>query len=158
MTFRCPPYALALTAAAALAWPTLSLAQDAYPTKQVRVVVPFPAGGTTDMLARLFGAKLQQSLGQAFIIENMGGAGGSVGAENVARASPDGYTLLFHNLTFSTTTASLQYAGRAKHDLDSFAPVSLAANVPIIVLASAKVEANDLKESRFITLPGPVEP
>ena len=125
---------------------TASSAQEVYPSKQIRVVVPFPAGGTTDMLARLFGQKMHQSLGQPFIIENMGGAGGSVGAEAVARAAPDGYTLLFHNLTFSTTTASLQYAGRAKHDLDSFVPVSLGANVPIIVLASAKVEAKDLKD------------
>ena len=124
----------------------IASAQDAYPTKQVRVVVPFPAGGTTDLLARLFGQKLQTSLGQPFIVENMGGAGGSVGAEVVARAAPDGYTLLFHNLTFSTTTTSLQYAGRAKHDLDSFAPVSLAANVPMVVLAGTKIHAKDLKE------------
>lgn len=131
----------------AAASPASAIAQDAYPTKQVRVVVPFPAGGTTDMLARLFGQRLQTVLGQAFIVENVGGAGGSVGAEVVARASPDGYTLLFHNLTFSTTTASLQYAGRAKHDLDSFTPVSLAANVPMVVLASTKVAAKDLKEA-----------
>lgn len=136
-----------ISAIAAGFLPATSLAQEAYPTKQVRVVVPFPAGGTTDMLARLFGQRLQTVLGQPFIVENVGGAGGSVGAEVVARASPDGYTLLFHNLTFSTTTASLQYAGRAKHDLDSFAPVSLAANVPMVVLASTKVAAKDLKEA-----------
>lgn len=138
---------IALAAIAAIAGTTgPASAQEVFPNRQVRVVVPFPAGGTTDMLARLFGQKMHQSLGQPFIVENMGGAGGSVGAEAVARATPDGYTLLFHNLTFSTTTASLQYAGRAKHDLDSFVPVSLGANVPIIVLASAKVEAKDLKE------------
>lgn len=137
---------LAATAAASALIGFPAHAQDAYPTKQVRVVVPFPAGGTTDMLARLYGQKMQQWLGQPFIVENMGGAGGSVGAEAVARAAPDGYTLLFHNLTFSTTTSSLQFAGRAKHDLDSFVPVSLGANVPIIVLASSKVEAKDLKE------------
>lgn len=143
------PRTASLLAAAAsiavLAGPA-AVAQDAYPSKQVRVVVPFPAGGTTDMLARLFGQKLQADLGQPFIIENMGGAGGSVGAEVVARAAPDGYTLLFHNLTFSTTTAALQFAGRAKHDLDSFAPVSLAANVPMVILSSTKVEAGDLKQ------------
>lgn len=133
-----------------IAMPASGHAQDAYPTKQVRVVVPFPAGGTTDMLARLFGQRMHQSLGQPFIVENMGGAGGSVGAESVARAAPDGYTLLFHNLTFSTTTTSLQYAGRAKHDLDSFTPVSLAANVPMVVLASTKVDAKDLKQ--FVAL------
>ena len=120
-------------------------AQDNYPSRQIRVVVPFPAGGTTDMLARVFGQRMQVALGQPVIVENMGGAGGSVGAENIARAAPDGYALLFHNLTFSATTASLQYAGRAKHGLDDFAPVSLAANVPMITLASAKVDAADLK-------------
>lgn len=147
------PRTASLLAAAAsiavLAGPA-AVAQDVYPSRQVRVVVPFPAGGTTDMLARLFGQKLQADLGQPFIIENMGGAGGSVGAEVVARAAPDGYTLLFHNLTFSTTTAALQFAGRAKHDLDSFAPVSLAANVPMVILASTKVEAGDLRQ--FATL------
>lgn len=122
-----------------------ALAQDNYPSKQIRVVVPFPAGGTTDMLARVFGQRMQVAFGQAVIVENMGGAGGSVGAENIARAAPDGYSLLFHNLTFSATTTSLQYAGRAKHSLDDFAPVSLAANVPMVVLASAKVDASDLK-------------
>ena len=135
-----PAFAVILVAGGA------AYAQAPYPTKQVRVVVPFPAGGTTDMLARLFGQRLQMALGQPFIVENTGGAGGSVGAEAVARAEPDGYTLLFHNLTFSTTTTSLQYAGRARHDLDSFAAVSLAANVPMILLASTKVEAKDLKE------------
>lgn len=120
-------------------------AQDVYPSKQIRVVVPFPAGGTTDMLARVFGQRLQVAFNQPVIVENMGGAGGSVGAENIARASPDGYALLFHNLTFSATTTSLQFAGRAKHGLDDFAPVSLAANVPMVTLASAKVEAGDLK-------------
>ena len=143
LTRQCSTVATAILTAVSSAG--VSLAQDNYPSKQVRVVVPFPAGGTTDMLARLFGAKMQQSLGQPFIVENVGGAGGSVGAENVARASPDGSSLLFHNLTFSATTTSLQYAGRAKHDLDSFAPVSLAANVPLLLLASAKVEASDLK-------------
>ena len=148
MTSRRTLLVSAAVAAALLAsLETRSFAQDAYPTKQIRVVVPFPAGGTTDMLARVFGLKMQVALGQPVIVENMGGAGGSVGAESVARSAPDGYTLLFHNLTFSTTTTSLQYAGRAKHDIEKdFAPVSLAANVPMIVLASAKVPANNLKE------------
>lgn len=125
-------------------------AQDAFPTKQIRVVVPFPAGGTTDMLARVFGQRMQEAFKQPVVVENMGGAGGSVGAENIARAEPDGHALLFHNLTFSATTTSLQYAGRAKHSLEDFAPVSLAANVPMITLASTKVAAADLKA--FVTL------
>jgi len=73
--------------------PCLALAQ-AYPAKPIRLIVPFPAGGTTDLIARLVQAKFQEHLGQTLIIENKGGAGGSIGAAEVAKASPDGYTLL----------------------------------------------------------------
>jgi tripartite-type tricarboxylate transporter receptor subunit TctC len=71
--------------------PCLALAQ-AYPSKPVRLIVPFPAGGTTDLIARLIQAKFQENLGQPLIIENKGGAGGSIGAEEAAKASHDGYT------------------------------------------------------------------
>lgn len=123
-----------------------AFAQGAYPTRPVRVIVPFPAGGTTDMLARVVGERLQTAWGQPFVIENVGGAGGSVGAERVARAAPDGYTLLFHNLTFSSTSVSLDLAGRATHDIfRDFRPVSLAAHVPMIVLGSQAVTEPDLR-------------
>jgi tripartite-type tricarboxylate transporter receptor subunit TctC len=123
-----------------------AVAQD-YPTKTVRVVVPFPAGGTTDMLARLFAQRMSEGLGQTFVIENVGGAGGSIGADQVAKAAPDGYTLLFHNLTFSTTTSSLQYAGRSRHDIEKdFIPISVGAYVPMLLLAHPSVPAKDLKE------------
>ncbi len=135
-----------LLAAVLLLVPGLVSAQPAFPTRTIRVVVPFPAGGTTDLLARLFAQQMSEGLGQPVIVENMGGAGGSVGADAVAKADPDGHTLLFHNLTFSSTTASLQFAGRAKHDLADFAPVSLAANVPMVVVANPAVPARDLKE------------
>jgi tripartite-type tricarboxylate transporter receptor subunit TctC len=131
-----------LTATSGQVW-----AQGAFPSRTIRVIVPFPAGGTTDMLARLFGQRLSEALGQSVLVENMGGAGGSVGADAVAKADPDGHTLLFHNLTFSTTTASLQFAGRARHDIEKdFAPVSLAANVPMLLVANPSVPAKDLKE------------
>jgi tripartite-type tricarboxylate transporter receptor subunit TctC len=136
----------ALGAFATFAAPDLAGAQQAFPSRTIRVIVPFPAGGTTDLLARIFAERLTASLGQNVIVENMGGAGGSVGADAVAKADPDGHTLLFHNLTFSTTTASLQYAGRAKHELGDFAPISLAANVPMVVVANPSVPAKDLKE------------
>jgi tripartite-type tricarboxylate transporter receptor subunit TctC len=136
-------------ALAAMAGP--ALAQGNYPTRSIRVIVPFPAGGTTDMLARIFAQRISEGLGQSVLVENMGGAGGSVGADAVAKAEPDGHTLLFHNLTFSTTTASLQHAGRARHDIEKdFAPVSLAANVPMLLVANPSVPAKDLKE--FIAL------
>ena len=128
-----------------------ALAQGTFPTRNIRVVVPFPAGGTTDLLARVFAQRMSEGLGQTVLVENMGGAGGSVGADAVAKAEPDGHTLLFHNLTFSTTTTSLQHAGRARHDIDKdFAPISLAANVPMLLVAHPSVPAKDLKE--FIDL------
>jgi tripartite-type tricarboxylate transporter receptor subunit TctC len=133
-------------AAAALAAPGTAGAQSSFPSRTIRVIVPFPAGGTTDLLARIFAERLTAALGQNVIVENMGGAGGSVGADAVAKADPDGHTLLFHNLTFSTTTSSLQFAGRAKHELSDFAPVSLAANVPMVVVAHPSVPVKDLKE------------
>ena len=81
------------------------LAQEKFPSRPMTWVVPFPAGGTTDLLARIFAQKLTEALGQPVIIENTGGGGGSIGADKVAKAAPDGYTLLLHNVTFSTTTS-----------------------------------------------------
>jgi tripartite-type tricarboxylate transporter receptor subunit TctC len=128
-----------------------ALGQGAFPNRTIRVIVPFPAGGTTDLLARLFAQRMSEGLGQSVLVENMGGAGGSVGADAVAKAEPDGHTLLFHNLTFSTTTASLQVAGRARHDIEKdFAPISLAANVPMLLVSNPSVQAKDLKE--FVAL------
>jgi tripartite-type tricarboxylate transporter receptor subunit TctC len=112
-------------------------------------VVPFPAGGTTDLLARIFAQKLTEGFGQPVVVENTGGGGGSIGADKVAKAAPDGYTLLLHNVTFSTTTTSLQFTGRAKHNFDDFTPVSLAANVPLILMCHPSVPAKNLKE--FVT-------
>lgn len=121
-------------------------AQGAYPSRVVRIVVPFPAGGTTDLLARIFAERLTPALGQSVIVENMAGAGGSVGADAVAKANPDGYTLLFHNLTFSSTTAALEHAGRARHNLSNFAPISLAANVPMVVVSNPAIDVRNLRE------------
>jgi tripartite-type tricarboxylate transporter receptor subunit TctC len=109
-------------------------------------VVPFPAGGTTDLLARIFAQKLGEAFGQSVVVENVGGGGGSIGADKVAKAAPDGYTLLLHNVTFSTTTTSLMATGRAKHTFDDFMPVSLAANVPLIMMCHPSVPTKDLKE------------
>ncbi len=108
--------------------------------------MPFPAGATTDMLARLFAHRLTETLGQTVVVENVGGAGGSLGADQVAKAPPDGHTLLFHNITFTTTTSSLLFAKRARHDFDDFVPVSVGAYVPLLLLAHPSVPAKDLKE------------
>jgi tripartite-type tricarboxylate transporter receptor subunit TctC len=122
------------------------LAQEKFPARTMTFVVPFPAGGTTDLLARIFAQRLGEGFGQSVVVENVGGGGGSIGADKVAKAAPDGYTLLLHNVTFSTTTTSLQYTGRAKHNFDDFTPVSLAANVPLILMCHPTVPAKDLKE------------
>jgi tripartite-type tricarboxylate transporter receptor subunit TctC len=122
-------------------------AQATYPARSVRIVVPFPAGATTDMLARLFAQRMSDTLGQPFVVENVGGAGGSIGADQVAKSAPDGYTLLFHNITFTTTTSSLQYAGRSRHDIEQdFVPVSVGAYVPFMLIAHPGVPAANLKE------------
>jgi len=133
-----------LAASALLATP--ALAQDAFPNRPIRVVVPFPAGGTTDLLGRLFAQRMTETLGQPVLIENRGGGGGSIGADVVAKAAPDGYVLLLHNLTFPTTSAVLALAGRAPHDIErDFVPVSLAARVPFLLLANPAVPGDDLR-------------
>jgi tripartite-type tricarboxylate transporter receptor subunit TctC len=140
----------AVLAAAVLAvalTPALAQSQERFPTRNLRIIVPFPAGATTDMLARLFAQRMSEGLGQTVVVENVGGAGGSLGADQVAKAAPDGYTLLFHNITFTTTTSSLQFAGRSRHDIErDFVPISIGAYVPLLLLAHPSVPARDLKE------------
>ena len=123
-----------------------ALAQEAFPNRPIRIIVPFPAGGTTDLLARLYAQRLSEVFGQSVVVENRGGGGGSIGADVVAKAAPDGYTLLFHNLTFSTTTAALEFVGRAPHSIErDFAPISMGANVPLILLAHPSLGVKDLR-------------
>src|SRR5688500_12339954 len=89
--------ACASVASLVLLSPWAALAQGAYPNKPVRVIVPFSAGSTTDIIARAITDKMSQSMGQPIVIENRGGAGGTVGQAAVARAEPDGYTVLVHS-------------------------------------------------------------
>jgi len=122
------------------------LAQSQFPSRNVRIVVPFPAGATTDMLARLIAQRLTETMGQPFVVENVGGGGGSIGADQVAKATPDGHTLLFGNITFSTTTSSLMYVKRARHTFDDFVTVTVGAWVPLLFLAAKDVPVGNLKE------------
>lgn len=99
-------------------------AADGYPERPLRMVVPFPAGGATDLMARALAQGLGEKLGQSVVVENRGGAGGSIGAEAVATAAPDGYTLLYSTMGVLTINPSL-YAKLRYDPQKSFAPVSL---------------------------------
>jgi len=122
-----------------------------YPSKPIRIVVPFPAGGTTDVVARLVAQRMTETLGQPVLVENRGGAGGTLGADAVAKATPDGYTILMHNITFPLASVALAMAGRAPYDIETdFAGIGVSVNVPFIFTAHPKVPANDLRE--FVAL------
>jgi tripartite-type tricarboxylate transporter receptor subunit TctC len=122
-----------------------------YPAKPIKIVVPFPPGGTTDIVARLLAQRMSESMGQPVTVENRSGAGGSIGADAVSKAAPDGYTLLMHNITFPIASLSLALAGRSPYNIDSdFAPVSNVVNVPLIFTAHPSIPGKDLRE--FVTL------
>ncbi|MFV3129755.1 tripartite tricarboxylate transporter substrate binding protein BugD [Niveispirillum sp. KHB5.9] len=115
-----------------------------YPTRPVTMVVPFAAGGPTDTVARLVAQSMSKTLGQQVIVENVGGAGGTIGAARVAKADPDGYTILLHHIgqaTSATLYRKLPYDAKA-----DFAPVGLVTDVPMTIVAKKDFPAKDLKE------------
>ncbi|MCU0898362.1 MAG: tripartite tricarboxylate transporter substrate binding protein BugD [Burkholderiales bacterium] len=115
-----------------------------YPTKPISMVVPFAAGGPTDTVARTIAASMQKSLGQTVIVENVGGAGGTLGAERVARANPDGYTVLLHHIGMSTAPAL--YRNLRFKPMEDFIPIGLVADVPMTMIARGNFPANNFKE------------
>jgi tripartite-type tricarboxylate transporter receptor subunit TctC len=115
-----------------------------YPAKPVTMLVPFPAGGTTDSIARIVGDKLAARLGQTFIVDNKPGAGGNIGAAQLARAEPDGYTLLASPPGPLTINFNL-YKG-LNYDARKFVPVSMIANMPNILVVGPSVKAKTLQE------------
>ena len=121
------------TAFAALAaLPALSRAQASFPSKPIRLVVPFPPGGSTDLLARRLGEKLAVSLGQPVVVENKPGAGGTTGADSVAKSAPDGHTLLM-GVTGSNAIAASLYPKLPYDTLRDFTPVSLVVSAPLVL-------------------------
>ena len=118
-----------------------------FPYKPLRIIVPFPAGGTTDIVARLVAQRMSESMGQSVVVENRGGAGGTIGAAEVAKAAPDGYTLLMHNITFPVSSVAYALQNRSPYNVDTdFAGVSIAVYVPFVLTAHPSVPAKDLKE------------
>jgi tripartite-type tricarboxylate transporter receptor subunit TctC len=137
---------LGLALAAATLAPGLALAQGQYANRPVRIIVPFAPGGTTDIFARLIGEKLSQTLGQQFVIENRAGAGGNIGADAVAKADPDGYTLVMGTVGTHAINASL-YAKMPYDALGDFVPVAYAAGVPNLMVVNPKnVKATTVQE------------
>ena len=138
--------ARAALCAALAAFAPHALAQ-AFPSKPVKIVVPFPAGATTDIVGRLVASRMSETLGQPVVVENRAGAGGQLGAEVVAKAPPDGYTILVHNVTFPMASAAAQFANRPLYNVDTdFAGISIVVFVPLVITANPSVTAKDLKE------------
>lgn len=129
-----------------VAFSTLAFAQATYPNRPVRIIVPFAAGGTTDIFARFVADRLSQSLGQQFVVENRGGAGGNIGADAVAKAPPDGYTLVMGTVGTHAINASL-YPKMPYDSLTDFEPVAYVAGVPNLMVVNPKnVKATSVKE------------
>src|SRR5207244_9143254 len=125
-------------------------AQEPYPSRPVRVVANFAIGGAIDAVARVVSAKLAESMGQQFVVDNRPGAGGNIGADAVAKSRPDGYTLLFTLDTTLTVNPSL-YSGRLPFDpAKDFAPITLAAAAPLVLLTHPALPAQDV--AQFVAL------
>jgi tripartite-type tricarboxylate transporter receptor subunit TctC len=122
---------------------TLGVAAQTYPSRVITIVVPYPAGGPTDAIARILADRMKDALGQRVIIENISGAGGSIGVGRVARAAPDGYTLAIGHVqthVFNAATMNLPY-----DVVNDFEPISLIANTPIWIISKKSLPADDLK-------------
>ena len=120
-------------------------AQDSYPTKPVRIVVSFAAGGPTDQVARIVGAKLTDLLGQTFVIENKTGAGGNIGADVVAKATPDGYTLLMATVSTHAINPGL-YKSIPYDPLNDFAPVMQVGVTPCVLAVNPSLPVKNVQE------------
>ena len=125
------------------AWPATSQAQD-YPTRPVTVVVPFPAGGPSDVVARIVAEHMSRTLGQTLVIENVGGAGGTIGSARVAAAAPDGYTLLAGSM--GSHVAAPVLTPNIKYSAGDFAPIGPTAHSPAVIVARKDFPAKDLRE------------
>ncbi len=120
-------------------------ADPSYPNRMIRIVVPFSAGGATDVLARVIGEHLQKAWGQTVIVENRTGSGGNIGAASVAKADPDGYTILMGAIGPSAVNASL-YKNMPYDTAKDFAPITQVASLPMLLVVHKSVNANNVKE------------
>jgi tripartite-type tricarboxylate transporter receptor subunit TctC len=129
---------------AALAGP-LDAAAQAYPAKPIHFVVPYPAGGPLDTVARLLGAKLAESMKQPVVVDNKAGAGGNIGAEFVARSAPDGYTILMGAVATHAINPTL-YASIPYDPVKDFIPITQAASTPNVLVVNPSIPASNVRE------------
>jgi tripartite-type tricarboxylate transporter receptor subunit TctC len=130
--------------AAALAFAGGAACAQSYPAKPVRIVLPFAPGGGTDLLARIFAQRMQETYGQAFTVDNRAGAGGNIGAEIVAKAAPDGYTLM---ITSASITVNVSLYPKLNYSLQrDFIPISQIAASPLALTVHPSVPARSVKE------------
>jgi tripartite-type tricarboxylate transporter receptor subunit TctC len=116
---------------------------QAYPTKPLRLIIPFPPGGSNDVVGRAIGQQLAERLGQGVVIDNRGGAGGIIGTEQAAKSPPDGYTLLLISTAFPT---SIAFNRLPQDALKSFAPVAILGSGPALLVVPASSPANSVKD------------
>ena len=129
---------------AALVFAGSAAAQD-FPNRQMTLIVPFAAGGPTDIIARIVADHMSKTLGQQLVIENVVGAGGTTGSTRAARAAPDGYTIEMGHMGTHSAAVAL-YPKLAYHPINSFEPIGLAAGTPVLIVAKKDFPAKDLKE------------
>jgi tripartite-type tricarboxylate transporter receptor subunit TctC len=128
--------------AASLAVACIAASAQAWPTRPVKVIIPFPPGGTLDAVGRQLAQKLSEQLGQAFVVENRAGGNGTIGADVVARSQPDGYTLLFNASTF--VSAPMTMKSVAYSVTKDFQPIALVAKAPLSVAINRKLPITDI--------------
>lgn len=121
-----------------------ALAQDSYPSKPITIVVGYPPGGSTDLMGRMVGTELSNRLGQPVVIENLGGAGGTIGAQKVANAAPDGYTLLV-GANNEIAIAKL-VTKKVKYDMGQFTPIGVIGSQPMVLVASSQTGVKSAAE------------
>ena len=136
---------LVIAAAFGLAAPGAALAA-AYPDKPIRLIVPYPPGGATDIIGRVIAQRLSTALGQQVVVDNRGGAGGNIGAAAVAKAAPDGYTLLMGALTSHSIIQTLESKTISYSLEKDFAPITMVGSVPLVFVVHPSVPATNLSE------------
>ena len=118
-------------------------AQDTYPSRPIKLIVPYPAGGGTDIVGRILGQRLHESLGQPIVIDNRGGAGGTLGTAAAAKSAPDGYTLV---LVPTSHVINPSIYAKLPYDTEKdFAPITMVASAPILMAVHPSVPADSMQ-------------